>query len=217
MAHSSAYIIMSRKSHMLRFARAHGIKIPPSFLTLWPHFGAASVSVLKQIQVKLHMRPTGVWDAALQEALFPHPKPKPLTTSQVALYAHAHGQPAIYTEGSGRWQGMNDHVKFPNLPYEADCSSFVTWLFYTCGRNDPNGTHYANGYTGTLTEHGKRVEAPTSGDLVFYHRPGSSTVSHVAMYVGDGHVVSHGKPGGPELLPTAEMDGLLISQYRHYD
>ena len=57
------------------------------------------------------------------------------------------------------------------------------------------------GYTGTLINHGTRVSASNLrlGDLVFYGRYG---ITHVAIYVGFGRVVSHGSESGPLLLST---------------
>ena len=214
--------IMARKAHMRTFARAHHIKLPTSFTTLWGHWGAASIYVLKEIQVDLHMKPTGVWDAALQRALVPT-KPTVWTPHELALYCHYHGQPEIYTEltipGSyshDRWQGIRDHLFAPHLPHEGDCSSTFAWLYYACHRRDPNGAGYAYGSTSTLMTHGVRVSAPSPDDAVLYAWPGRG-VSHVAMYVGGGQVVSHGMSGAPQLLPTAEMAGMRVAEYRHYD
>lgn len=70
------------------------------------------------------------------------------------------------------------------------------------GLKDPNGLGYNGfGYTGTLIQNGKRVSASNlkPGDLVFYGRHG---ISHVAIYVGSGRVVSHGSESGPLLLST---------------
>ena len=217
MAHSNAYIIMSRKSHMLRFARAHGIKIPPSFLTLWPHFGAASVQVLKEIQVKIHDRPTGIWDARCQKALFP-PTPTPATPASLALWCHYHGYCSVYTQDlTLRWWGIIHQIKAWGNPRCADCSSFFKWLYYACNWPDPNGNGYAlSGNTDSMMVKGERVDAPAGNDAVFYALPGHDTPEHMAIYVGDGDVVSHGVPGPPQLLPVAEMANLHIIQYRRY-
>ena len=216
----TVYTIMSRKAHMRHYALAHpkkNIRIPTSFMALWPHWGAASVSVLKQIQVALHMQPTGVWDAALQRALFP-PSVKPATPASLALYGHYHGQPAIYTQNiTERWWGIIHRIKAWRLTRAADCSSFFKWLYYACGWPDPNGDGYAlSGNTESMIVKGTRVASPAPSDAVFYALPGHSNPEHMAIYVGDGDVVSHGVPGPPELLPVAEMGGLHIIQYRRY-
>ena len=125
-------------------------------------------------------------------------RPAKFTPASLALYCHEHGQPAIYTEGANRWQGIVDKVRYPSLPREADCSSFVTWLFYACDRPDPNDAHYLFGYTGTLVEHGRGVPIVDNSpsDLAFYGDP----VGHVAIVVAHDQVVSHGQPGAPQLL-----------------
>ena len=37
-------------------------------------------------------------------------RPAKFTPASLALYCHEHGQPAIYTEGANRWQGIVDKV-----------------------------------------------------------------------------------------------------------
>jgi len=73
---------------------------------------------------------------------------------------------------------------------------------------DPNGLGYNGwGYTGTQIQNGRRLSSVTlarPGDLVFYGRYG---ITHVAIYVGNGRVVSHGSESGP----------LLVSMYYRSD
>uniref|UniRef100_A0A7S1LGF4 NlpC/P60 domain-containing protein n=1 Tax=Neobodo designis TaxID=312471 RepID=A0A7S1LGF4_NEODS len=94
-----------------------------------------------------------------------------------------------------RWVGIHDHICAPNVPRYSDCSSTVTWLYWNLfgnGVDFMNGENWGAGYTGTLKEHG--VDAGTNpadlkvGDLCFYYHP----MHHVAIYVGDNKVVSHG-------------------------
>jgi cell wall-associated NlpC family hydrolase len=81
---------------------------------------------------------------------------------------------------------------------------------------DPNGLNYNGwGFTGTQIQHGKRISVVQlkPGDLVFYGRHG---ISHVAIYVGNGRVVSHGSESGPLLLSTYYRSDLqyAISYWR---
>lgn len=109
-----------------------------------------------------------------------------------------------YSEGGNRMSGVTGKVHPPAMPKAADCSSFVTWLYYAAGANDPNGKHYnGTGYTGTLWENGHRTTSPKPGDLVFFGSPTASD-AHVAVYIGNGLVVSQGGPGpGPRVVSVA--------------
>lgn len=106
-----------------------------------------------------------------------------------------------YTQDMGlRMQGVVQRLRLPRFPVWADCSSFATWCYYAAGAPDPNGRSYDGfGFTGTLFPRGAHVVRPEPGDLVFYG-PGPYP-GHVAVYVGDGLVISHGSEGGPYLVP----------------
>jgi cell wall-associated NlpC family hydrolase len=214
----TTYQIMSRKAHMRTFCRAHGLRIPKgSFTLLWAHWGAASIYVLEEIQRYCRMAPTGVWDAQLQKVLFP-PSPVKATPAALAMYCHYHGQPNAYTQNlTLRWWGIIHRVRAWKMTRYADCSSFFKWLYFACGWPDPNGDGYAlDGNTDSMIVKGTRVDAPAGNDAVFYRIPGGSRPEHMAIYVGDGMVISHGVPGPPQYLPVAEMGGLEIMEYRHY-
>jgi hypothetical protein len=107
---------------------------------------------------------------------------------------------------------MPDNAPFPNIPYVADCSGFVTWAARSGGwAQDPNypvgSTRKWDGYgfTGTLWEHGTPVSGLATAqlcDLVFYGRPWmSGGRAHVAIlrerYGGAWYVGSHGSDPGP--------------------
>jgi cell wall-associated NlpC family hydrolase len=120
--------------------------------------------------------------------------------------AHIH-----YTQAAARWQGIARGLRGPaHQPDYADCSAYTTWCFWTArvvlrgraGTDIVNGTAWKSGYTGTQIQHGRLhhhgVGAWYAGrTLVFYGRP---TVEHVALYVGNGKVVSHGTEAGPLYL-----------------
>jgi len=114
-----------------------------------------------------------------------------LYNAGMALYnnrAHEH-----YTQTSSRWSGITGHVRPPNAPPYSDCSAAVTWCYWTVFGSGPdfiNGDSWRGGYTGTLSSHGWSVPCSSMivGDLSFYGSP----ISHVAMSMGNGQVVSHG-------------------------
>ena len=101
-----------------------------------------------------------------------------------------------YTEGGERWSGITGKVCPSKAPPYSDCSSFVTWIYWTLFGNGPdflNAESWSAGYTGTLVVHGVQVPANVNslevGDLCFYYQP----MHHVAIYVGGGKVVTHGE------------------------
>lgn len=122
-----------------------------------------------------------------------------------------HNAPAIhYSQGPDRWEGIAQHLRSykGQFPHHADCSSFVTWVLWDATRRYPaarkdfvNDLRWTGGHTGTLVQQGREVSLSRLRilDLVFYGdegwRPG-----HVAIYVGDGKVVSHGSEGGPYFI-----------------
>jgi len=100
-----------------------------------------------------------------------------------------------YTQGSSRWSGITGRVHPPNAPPYSDCSAAVSWAYWTVFGGGPdfiNGDSWRGGYTGTLSSHGRLVTCSSMivGDLSFYGKGGK--ISHVAMSMGNGQVVSHG-------------------------
>jgi cell wall-associated NlpC family hydrolase len=74
-----------------------------------------------------------------------------------------------------------------------DCSSFVTLCYKEGGAPDPNRRGYDGyGFTGTLWPRGVKVYTPRIADLVFYGWGRSGWPTHVALYVGNGEVISFG-------------------------
>jgi hypothetical protein len=117
-----------------------------------------------------------------------------LKAAAMALYNNRDHE--TYTQGGSRWEGINDGVRPPNAPRYSDCSAAATWVYWTVyggGADFINGEHWTAGYTGTMIDHGTEISlsAAQPGDLVFYGSSHSS-ISHVAIFVGDGMVVSHG-------------------------
>lgn len=93
-------------------------------------------------------------------------------------------------------------LKPPQVPRRWDCSAFVTACHYAGGASDPNNMRYSGyGYTGSLMAGGTRCDLKDLqiGDAILYGfttkaRPGfpKNSPTHVALYVGDGMVLSHG-------------------------
>ena len=102
----------------------------------------------------------------------------------------------------------------PGVPPWSDCSGFVTLCHMSAGAKNPNVQGgqplpwNGFGYTGTLVDGGRRRERAEElrpGDAVFYGFTKSpsgpfplNSPTHVALWIGDGKVITHGKSEGPE-------------------
>eukprot|EP00549_Striatella_unipunctata_P017274 CAMPEP_0118673512 /NCGR_PEP_ID=MMETSP0800-20121206/365_1 /TAXON_ID=210618 ORGANISM="Striatella unipunctata, Strain CCMP2910" /NCGR_SAMPLE_ID=MMETSP0800 /ASSEMBLY_ACC=CAM_ASM_000638 /LENGTH=192 /DNA_ID=CAMNT_0006568587 /DNA_START=297 /DNA_END=875 /DNA_ORIENTATION=- len=100
-----------------------------------------------------------------------------------------------YTQGPKRWNGILYKNYPPDAPDFSDCSSAVSWIYWTVFGQGPdflNRENWTAGYTGTMKSHGRSISLSDAlqGDLVFYG--GTSAPAHVAIYVGGGMVISHG-------------------------
>lgn len=139
-----------------------------------------------------------------------------------AMFWYAHRYSIAYAESRPM-----QLCKPPTVPARWDCSAFATNVWFAGGGPDPNGRNYDHqGYTGTLIDHGIRVDTIHDlkpGDLIFYGhssgRPGFSPgdPTHVAVYVGliNGMhmVVSNGHY---PMIYTVYNYRTDINQLRHY-
>lgn len=159
---------------------------------LWPHFGPVAHRIYHDLYVEKHQLTT------VQKVV------------KAAMFGYDNRGVIHYTQDIRR---MQDFAPPPNVPNYTDCSGFVTWCYKSGGASDPNGFGYNGyGFTGTLLMHGHQVPLGSiiAGDLVFYGHP----VSHVAIAVSSGRVVSHGNESGPELV--AEYYWSAINCARRY-
>lgn len=143
-----------------------------------------------------------------------------------AMTGYHHRGEMVYTEGAARWSGIQDHrlAYKGEFPRAADCSAFVTWCLWNAAehfrihQDFVNGLRWAEGYTGTMVEHGLPVDLKhlLTADALFWG--GSHSVpQHTTIYVGHGLTVSHGSPGGPHLLTVQQMASALpFNQARRY-
>jgi hypothetical protein len=136
-----------------------------------------------------------------------------------ALWLGANHRSVVhYTQGSLRWQWRWRRAAQGEYPNYADCSAYSTWglhegtLPYRLG-DYVNGAGWSAGYTGTMVQHGVRISRPALvGDCVFYG--GSYSVpAHVAEYIGNGLVISHGSEAGPLVVPWNYRP---VNQVRRY-
>lgn len=119
----------------------------------------------------------------------------------------------------------------PEIPKKIDCSGFVTAVHHSAGSLNPNVSGgqrmpwNGHGYTGTLLNGGRAtngIKDMKPGDAVFYGsttRPSAAfpvgSPTHVALYVGDGYVMTQGNNDGPEHVPYNYWS--QINTYRMYD
>jgi hypothetical protein len=87
-----------------------------------------------------------------------------------------------------------------NMPYglRFDCSSFATGIHWSCGLSDPNGLHYAGGYTETLAAHCEKISRSEVkvGDFVIYgHYPGGT--HHVEVVLDPAREITIGHGSAP--------------------
>jgi len=123
-----------------------------------------------------------------------------------------------YTEGGSRWQGIQDKIRPPSAPTYSDCSSAVSWCYWTVFGNGPdiiNGDNWQGGYTGTMASHGTAIPCSSMqpGDVALYGS--GSPWDHAEMYMGNGQMVSHGAdPVSYE--PSSSLQGFAQMQCRRY-
>jgi cell wall-associated NlpC family hydrolase len=115
-----------------------------------------------------------------------------LYNAAMALYNNRANE--HYTQGGSRWSGINSRIRPPNAPPYSDCSSSSTWCYWTVFGSGPdflNNEDWDAGYTGSMSPRGRTIPCSTMqmGDLAFYGKP---KISHVAISIGNGRVVSHG-------------------------
>jgi peptidoglycan hydrolase-like protein with peptidoglycan-binding domain len=195
-------------------------------------FGPGMVANLKAFQKHKGIEQSGRYGPRTHKALVPHfdaraahlytsfdptdteaTKRRAIVAAMLLLYNQRNG--VHYTQSPQRMQGVREKLKPPKFPTFEDCSSSSTWAYYVAGAPDPNGLNYnGQGWTGTLCRHGKVVQAggASPGDLVFYGA--GPPWGHVAVYIGNGKVISHGSEKGPYLLPMDyRMDRGEIHSY----
>lgn len=130
-----------------------------------------------------------------------------------------------YTQDARRWSGIDRNILSPNVPPWADCSAFATWLFWDArkhirgskGVDIINGERWLAGYTGTMIQHGTRhqqgVDYYIPGRTCVFYAGSGSVPTHVAVYIGNGKVASHGSNAGPKI---ENYDYRRIVQARAY-
>jgi cell wall-associated NlpC family hydrolase len=77
-------------------------------------------------------------------------------------------------------QSGDRYVHGGNGPDSFDCSGFTQYVFGKVGISLPHSS-------GAQRSMARRVSSPQPGDLVFVHNGGGGSVSHVAIYAGNGY------------------------------
>lgn len=147
--------------------------------------------------------------------------------SMVTFYEKAQFT-AVYSQGPARFSGIRQHKRAYKGEYPpiSDCSSSSTWAYWDATRRYKlkdfvNGASWEAGYTGTMQNHGKRVfkgrprfatARMMVGDAVFYGDQGGGIAAHVAIYIGNGLVISHGSHG----VHLLRWDYREVNEVRRY-
>lgn len=203
------------KAEVARFQRAHGLK----------QDGQYGPKTHQKLVAAQGFDKYGKW--LMQEAfknLHPHQKSGPQQVMDAAFTGYHNRAAMNYTEGPLRWNGIDNKRIPPRFPTWADCSSYYTWCDWTVyggGSDYINGEKWQAGYTGTMADHGKTVvgghlNAKVNDAFLYGYRPDPGTIitTHVARYVGNGRVISHGSQGGPYLLNwNYRGDLVLVKRY----
>lgn len=187
---------------------------PKLLAGITPIFGKYAVLNLRHFQTAESLDPDGVYGKGTHAKLAPHfdaygtkmYEGYSSTRAQVVAAARyfAGIEPRVhYTEGPSRMTIVRERLRPPlaakkNI-YE-DCSSFATGCYWVADAADPNGRGYDGfGFTGTLCVRGHPVSLREAkpADLVFYG--GGAPWGHVAIYIGNGLVISHGSERGPNV------------------
>lgn len=217
------------------------------FTRLWGKYAAIAC---KNFQRAKGLKQTGIYHFATHEALRKSHRQKSRTewafdamsiaimkseditpydrtvgkTMDAVTYAIANQGRISYSQA----RPMPDRDPYPNLPYLADCSGFVTWAARSGGwKQDPNYPVGSSrkwdgyGFTGTLWESGTVVNGLSNAqlcDLVFYGRPWQAGgAAHVVMlrdfYGGNWYVGSMGSDAGPS---NVRADYRSITGIRRY-
>jgi hypothetical protein len=146
-----------------------------------------------------------------------HPDPAEVLRNKLystAVFAYQHA-PRHYNnkDATLRVEGWAYRIRPPKMWHYADCSGFCLWCCWVNGIGT-NVVGPYNGWTGSMRLHGRVVTlaAALKGDMVFYGSP--PDYHHVAIYVGNNRVISHGQEGGPFLLPIDyRTDRMAIRNY----
>lgn len=203
---STGFYGVATRRAVKAFQRKHGLAADGEYgaathrvMVRWHHFDKYGESLLAR-------QPVGPTKAEVKRR----------TARATAILVYNHRAAIHYTMGPLRMQGVRQHIHPPDYPVWEDCSSMDTWINYVAGAVDPNGFGYNGlGFTGTMIRHGVEVSIGEAkvADLVFYGRA-RNAISHVAIYVGNSMVVSHGSEGGPYYLPwNYRSDMRMVRRY----
>ena len=189
------------KRAMVRYARNHNLPVPSDFKEGSPVCGAACRELLRTVQRHAGLSQDAILGPRTANVLrpwFPIAYQRERMVN-VGMWG-VHHEPAIYYN---QLRPMNFS---PILPKTMDCSYFVTFCAYWANVQDPNGLHYAGeGNTTTMFYNLSHIEKSllTPGDLVIWGGEQLHELSHVAIWKGEGYIISHGSTQGPMEEPLS--------------
>eukprot|EP00808_Paulinella_micropora_P017180 g82728.t1 len=147
----------------------------------------------------------GFWTARKYKE-WKHKKPESLaecegiTSDRAGLLAAAiwiAEKPVTYSQAMDkRWSGIDKHIcPGDKHMFYADCSSLVTWVYWTAFGKGPDFVNAKNWKAGTVDfeSHLISLSQAVPGDIFLHGKP----IRHVTMYMGNGKVLSHGSTKHP--------------------
>jgi hypothetical protein len=184
------------KAAMHHYAVDHGLPVPGDFNEKTPVCGTACHALLKEIQRHAGLAQDGILGPRTGGVLRPW---FPLGGQRERMLAvgmwGVENEPAIFY---AQIRPMNFN---PLLPKTMDCSYFVTFCSYWANTKDPSGLFYSGeGNTTTMyynLHHYPSKSDLVPGDLIIWGGEYLHTLSHVAIWKGDGYIISHGSTQGP--------------------
>jgi cell wall-associated NlpC family hydrolase len=162
---------------------------------------------------------------------WPREKPSATPAMRAAMSTLASSVPAGSTRplaashpASDRQRLMAAAFSLEGTPYKwgaksgdsLDCSGFTKVAYSKVGVKLPDGSFNQAAGEQPLED----VRDLTAGDLLFYRWAGTTAVTHVTMYAGDGWVIGTGTPGQPWYVGVYPIsydvvdDGRVIT-FRH--
>lgn len=152
-----------------------------TFDALRPHFTPHEREVLLRADVRYAPHPrdyiVGACLGMLHDAPFPYREVRPIPDTIGDVEREGSD-----CSGTSITAYHYSHLRFGSVP-------------------DPSGNDFDH-YGSTIVymaRGGRRVTVPQPGDCVFYY----PAYSHVGIYLGNGRVFSHGKPGDPTVIPSS--------------
>lgn len=120
--------------------------------------------------------------------------------------------PSAYLEASKEWIGT-PYLYGGTTKSGIDCSSFTQQVFAKLGINLPRVASQ-QGTRGRSVSYTTDYRNMQAGDLIFWNAAGSSTITHVGIYLGRGQMIHAGSSKGVEVRSVFSTSSLRLHSVR---